>query len=31
MINMMCEIEHGYGMVAARWQLVNAENENKNL
>ena len=27
----MCELEHGYGMVAARWQLVNAENENKNL
>ena len=22
---MMCEIEHGYGMVAAHWQLVNAE------
>ena len=22
---MMCELEHGYGMVAARWQLVNAE------
>ena len=22
---MMCELEHGYGMVAARWQLANAE------
>ena len=22
---MMCEIQHGFGRVAARWQLANAE------